>query len=368
MRRLLLLIVACVLVVAPVHPSPQGNGTFQLHFMNVGQGDAAVLISPGGEVVLFDDGVQNHCDKPLSYLDQLGIDHIDYHIASHYHSDHIGCAAEVLSAFPLRGDALDRGSTYTGVFQAYVTAVGAHRKTATQNMVLTVDQGSPTPVTIQIVALNGNGIKTTNENDLSVDAVVHYGNLDIEMGGDLSGVKSGDYEDIESSVAPLVGEIEVYKVHHHGSRYSSNDTWLRTTRPTVGIISADDSTYHHPTIECLSRLHAAGVKTYWTNASNGAVPVQGLDVVGGNIIVEARPGATTFTVLHNGGVADTYPMKATAPRTASATGPFRYAWSKKSQVYHDASCSYVANISPDNLVRGNEPPEGKKPHTCVKKK
>jgi hypothetical protein len=41
--------------------------------MNVGQGDGAVLISPGGQIVLFDSGVRNNCDLPLAYLQQLGV-------------------------------------------------------------------------------------------------------------------------------------------------------------------------------------------------------------------------------------------------------------------------------------------------------
>jgi beta-lactamase superfamily II metal-dependent hydrolase len=77
----------------------QGNGKLQIHYMDVGQGDGAVLISPLGEVVLFDDGVLNQCGKPIGYLQSLGITKIDYHIASHYHADHIGCAPQVLALF-----------------------------------------------------------------------------------------------------------------------------------------------------------------------------------------------------------------------------------------------------------------------------
>jgi competence protein ComEC len=57
----------------------QANGKLQIHFMDVGQGDGALLISPLGETVLFDDGALNFCDKPVSYLQQLGVTKIDYH-------------------------------------------------------------------------------------------------------------------------------------------------------------------------------------------------------------------------------------------------------------------------------------------------
>src|SRR4051794_13148729 len=111
------------LLLCPVFSYAQGNGKLQIHYMDVGQGDGAVLISPMGEVVLFDDGVQNQCDKPVAYLQSIGVTKIDYHIASHYHSDHIGCAQRVLSMFPLQKAAYDRGGSYgTGAFTSYVAA------------------------------------------------------------------------------------------------------------------------------------------------------------------------------------------------------------------------------------------------------
>src|SRR4029077_20709649 len=124
-------------------------GKLQIHYMDVGQGDGAVTISPLGEVVLFDDGVLNQCAKPIAYLNALGITKIDYHIASHYHSDHIGCAATILSMFPLQKAAYDRGGNYTtATYASYVNAVGAKRQTAVKGQAITLDAGSANPVTI----------------------------------------------------------------------------------------------------------------------------------------------------------------------------------------------------------------------------
>ncbi len=276
---------------------PSWARELELDFMDVGQGDGAVLISPGGEVVLFDDGRYKACDKPLHYLRRLGIDHVDYLIVSHYHSDHIGCTKEVLKEFPLKKAAYDRGGSYPGaVFADYVKAVGGLRHTGTKGQVITLDAGSPKPVKIQVTALDGNGVQTTNENDLSLDAVVHYGDFDAELGGDLSGVATADYLDIESGVAPLVGQVEIYDAHHHCSRYSTNGTWLDVTRPKVGIVSAGNgNTYQHPTAECVERLHEAGVQLYWTERGNGVEPDPSLDSVCGNIAVTVGPADRFFS-------------------------------------------------------------------------
>ncbi|MEW6664130.1 MAG: MBL fold metallo-hydrolase [Thermodesulfobacteriota bacterium] len=357
-----LLIFALVLFIAS-SALAQGNGKLQIHFIDVGQGDAAILISPNGETVLFDNGVARFCDMPVSYLQQLGVTKIDYHVASHYHDDHIGCASEVFTAFPLNIAAFDRGYTYPSqVFERYKGAVGTKRKQASVPSKISLDSGD-TPVDIEFVAVNGAGVDTSNENDLSLVAVIRFGKFDAVMGGDLSGFDTENYRDIESLVAAKVGQAEVYKVHHHCSRYSTNDTWLSVVKPKVGIISASGTigrNHSHPTQDCLERLHKAGVKTYWTEPGGGAAPEPGWDVVGGNIIVEAEPNSETFKVICNWNRTDTHSVwesAAVQPPAESA-----YAWSRKSAVYHYSGCRYVSNINPANLERGESPPSGKRLH------
>lgn len=152
-----------------------------------------------------------------------------------------------------------------------MAAVGSHRKAPQPGTKIILDEGSSAPVEIEIMALGGNGIQTTNENDLSVVAVVHFGKFDAELGGDLSGYKTGNYEDIETGVAANMNQIEVYKGHHHCSQYSTNDAWLSKTKPMIGVISTGDGNgYGHPTEECLERLHAANVRAASKPSRRGA--------------------------------------------------------------------------------------------------
>jgi beta-lactamase superfamily II metal-dependent hydrolase len=354
-------------VTLPIAAFGQANGKLQIHFMNVGQGDGALLVSPGGETVLFDDGVRDDCDKPLSYLQQLGVQHIDYHIASHYHDDHIGCAVEVLSQYHLMKQAFDRGGHYpTKTFTNYTNVVGQMRKTVIEGSSLVLDQSSGNPVRIDFVALNGNGVSgAKDENDLSVVCVARFEQFDAVIGGDLSGVSESKYTDVETSVAGKVGQVEVYKVNHHGSRYSSNDDWLDGIKPKIGIISCGEASKHkHPTKKCLDRLHNAGVITFWTTTGGGVAPNPSMDKVGGNIIVEIAPGSTTFTVAYSGDQTNSYQVwnPIVPPPAAPATLTESFAWSRKSDVYHFASCTYVANISPANVQTGAIPPDGKRIH------
>lgn len=341
----------------------QANGKLQIHFIDVGQGDAAVLISPEGEIVLFDNGVAKHCDLSLSYLKKIGISSIDYHIASHYHDDHIGCTTEILKAFPLLKAGYDRGySISSATFNRYRKAIGSLRKPAIVGDKIVLDAATDTPVNIEFVAVNGAGVNTSNENDLSLVAVIRFGRFDVVMGGDLSGYDKNNYKDIESIIADNVGQTEVYKVHHHCSRYSSNEKWLSMIRTKVGIISASGTigrNYGHPTQECLDRLHKYEIKTYWTEIGGGALTDPFRDKVVGNILVECEPNSYTFTVS-NGSLTESYPLWDDESKIAQID--HKYVWSRNSKVYHYPECKDAKRIKPGNLESGDTSPQGKELH------
>jgi beta-lactamase superfamily II metal-dependent hydrolase len=359
MKKILLLflgLLPSVLLIA------QANGKLQMHFINVGQGDAALLISPGGQTVLFDEGVASYCDVPVEYLESLEIKSIDYMVTSHYHLDHIGCTKQILEKFPLKNMAYDRGKTYPStLFDDYLAAVGTKRQKANVNQSLTLDPGTDHEVVITFLALNGAGITTSNENDLSLVSLVKFGALEIIMGGDLSGFNNSDYKDIETKLAGKVKQVEVYKVHHHCSQYSSNSTWLNTIRPRIGIINVVGEYgrgYGHPAEDCMERLHNAGVKTYWTNSGDGIAPDAAWDIVGGDIVVEAMPGSHTFTVTFNGSNVHTYSDWG----YDDAARDISYGWSRNSMLYHYLNCSEVKKIKLQNLQTGQQPPAGKTLH------
>lgn len=217
------------------------------------------------------------------------------------------------------------------------------------------------------MAFNGNGIETKNENDLSVACKVSFHNFDAFLGGDLSGFNQSPYKDIETSVAPKVGQVEVYKVSHHGSQYSSNEQFLRTLKPEIGIISVgtrstgNTDTYRHPRAPCLARLHTAGINTYWTEKGNGVSAEPGHDIIGGNIIVEVKPRSDSFSVTYSNHNKDIYPMWEPF-KAAPSTGSAKYAWSKKSSMYHYITCRFVDIINSQNYQSGSTPPEGKTLH------
>ena len=69
-----------------------------------------------------------------------------------------------------------------------------------------------------------------------------------------------------------------------------------------------------PTADCLERLHKRNVKLYWTEDSKGDAPQSGLDVVGGNIIVNVPANGTDFTNTSNGDHVDSFSLHGTTTR------------------------------------------------------
>jgi hypothetical protein len=255
--------------------------------------------------------VLNQCGKPVSYLQALGVTKIEYHVASHYHSDHIGCTPQILSAFPLQQFAYDRGGSYTtATYTAYVNAVGAKRRTATPGMMITLDAASARPVQILFVASNANGISTTDENDRSLVALVRCGEFEAVFGG-LSGASTGSADPDPSdplapatpattpwrqhAVTPTVGQVEVYKVQPRQFTPGSASSPSARATPT-GILRQTRS------IGCTVWAHGRSVRRPVVARASAR-----WDVVAGTMAVEVWPGADAFAIRYGADV-ETYPM------------------------------------------------------------
>ena len=359
-------------IAVPALAVPPGNGKLQIIHLNAAQGNAAVLISPEGEVAMFDDGSNTtfctncpSCASVLSQLQALGVTNVKLHFASHYHGDHIGCITALPGITIQQG--WDRGGSYTtATYTNYVNYLGAKRRTLTKGQIFMLDSLSAHPVIIKCVALNGDGVATTDENSLSVVMKVTYGEFDEEIGGDLEGQNSGSNRDIETGVGPQVGKVEVTLVHHHASAYSTNENWLNAIQPKIGIVTAGNgNSYIHPNPTTMARLHSHGVRTYWSQLGAGATPDPTWDKVANGpirIVATWQPGgvdsiyaaayADTFT---NSGTA----VDATAPSVAVVSPNGGESWpsgSAQSVTWNASDNVGVTSVDLDYSVHGSAGP------------
>lgn len=248
---------------------------------------------------MIDSGRWNACSKVTSYVAGLAVDHLDYHFATHYDADHIGCLDDLVSAGLSLGACYDRGGAGdTQTYATYAATCGAARHTATKGQTFDLGGGA----SIEIVDLNGAGISTSDENALGMVLKLIYGSFDHVFPGDLEGTSPN----VESVVGPEVGDVDVCKVTHHGSEFSNTDAWLNAISPEVCVLSVGNNSYDHPTAEALERLHGHGVYLYWTSTGSGPVSDPSWDTVaGGSITIAVSPNEDQYTVA-GPGFSDTY--------------------------------------------------------------
>jgi beta-lactamase superfamily II metal-dependent hydrolase len=299
----------------PCIPPAPGERLKIVH-LDVGQGDGAVLITPGGQVVLIDTGKAGTGVMGVSVLNQLralGVTHVDRHFQSHYHADHLANIDEIVNGGIAIDKGYDRGTANqpgTQIYNTYVSTLGTKRRTMVANQVVTLDSLSAHPVTIKCVTPNGGGLGTSDENDMSMVLKVSYGEFDMEFGGDLPGTSPA----AEAAVGPLVGQVEVYKVHHHGSATATSAAWLAATQPKVAVISVGTgNSFGHPSATALTHLHDASVHTYWTETGAGVAPNPAWDKVSnGQVTIMATWQAAGVDTIRGNGFTDTFTNYGTA--------------------------------------------------------
>ena len=228
---------------------------FDIYCLNVGQGDATIVVSPSGQTLLMDGGNNGKGNSVvIPFFQSHGISDLDYMVASHLEADHIGGLDEVAESF-MPVIAYDHGGTHdTITYQDYAAAIASVRQTISAGHVINLGGG----VTATCLCVGGNlpggqSVSVSDENDRSVGLLVEYDDFDFWVSGDLGG-GGGALYDVESAVAPHIGDVDVLRVNHHGSSTSSNSTFLQTLLPEIAVISVGNNSYGHPTQDVLDRI------------------------------------------------------------------------------------------------------------------
>ncbi len=250
------------------------NPWFKIIIIDVGQGDEALLIEPSGKAALIDTGPPDKGAQALfPILHDQAIDEIQNIFISHYHEDHTGGLNAILAQQKLKPSVV----------------IDKHNAVVGQTIALG-------PVAIQVKATNGQigdifsvtDDQQGDENNLSLALLVQYGNFRYFSDGDLPG-GGGEppYQtiDLETSLAPLVGDVDILHIPHHGSHTSSNVNFLAALKPEVVVISVGDKNeFFHPHPSVMERLKKTGAKIYqtergWLHAT------EGVEVVNGSICI-----------------------------------------------------------------------------------
>jgi beta-lactamase superfamily II metal-dependent hydrolase len=254
-------------------------GHLAVRFIDVGQGDATLIQTPDGTVILVDGGPLDSTPAIHAALAERGINRIDRVVVTHTDADHLGgLAALSAGADTVPGTAddirieewLDEGGLDgcgSAACAAYRSAAGGRRAiTAADDLHLPGDTHlellASAGTVVGFGAIGATGERPAaadDDNARSVVLMLRQGAARILLTGDITGGGLGT-PDVEAALSPrLGGSVDVLKVAHHGSRSSTSSTFAAAARPRLSIVSAGtDNSHCHPTAEVLTRLAATG--------------------------------------------------------------------------------------------------------------
>lgn len=291
------------------------SGGLDVHFLDVGQGDATLVIAPGGQTLLIDGGPRSAANVVRAAIRDRALGRLDAVVLSHTDADHLGGLVEVLQGDdgePGTSDDLVPELRFAGVDDGSCTSeVCADLRRLAAWPFETPEVGdlvaplSLEGVEVTVVAVDGDvgagavaGADDDNERSMVVQ--VSFGGRTVLVTGDLTGGGNGE-ADLESALAARTGPIDVLRVSHHGSATSTAPAALAAWQPRAIVLSlGTDNAYCHPATEVIARLGGAGAPIYSTGSG---IVLDGARCSGETAWpAQARPGlgSITLTLLADG--------------------------------------------------------------------
>lgn len=239
---------------------PGNGGAAEIYFLDVGQGDAQLAVLPDGARVLIDGGPANGMAlREIERVSDMFKRRIDVVVLTHPEEDHFGGLIQVLRRIPV-GAVITNGfpgkSAMFPEFERAVAESGAILFEAASGD--SVRQGG---AVFRAVSPDASDLPRGNAHETNEKSVVLV--LDVE---ETRLLFSGDIgEKTERSLSGKIGRIDVLKVAHHGSKFSSSEAFLSSLRPKLAFVGVGKNSYGHPAKETLARLSSAGAEIFRTD-------------------------------------------------------------------------------------------------------
>lgn len=247
------------------------DADLQIHFIDVGQGDCS-LIMYKDSAMLIDCGEAEEAKTVISYIKKQGIEKLDYVVATHPHSDHMGAMSYIISEFEIgkviaprvKDELTPTSKVYKNFLQALkskgLKLTAAKPKTSYSFKKSDEDDAPPQ---FEILA----PLKDYDDlNNYSVVLRLTYGSTSYLFTGDAEKIAESDILDEGENV-----DSDVLKVGHHGSSTSTSEEFLEAVSPEKCVIQyGEGNSYGHPHAETIDAIENFGAEWYST-AQNGNI-------------------------------------------------------------------------------------------------
>lgn len=227
--------------------------------LDVGQGQSLVVTSHGRRALIDCGGTQNPGDRAATYLQSQGKSTLDLLILTHFHEDHAGGVLELMDRVKVAAIAapdVDQDSPIRQAIEAKAAEQGIPIHYITENTLVILGQAQLTlyrPV---------EGGSDSNEQCLAILCAKE--GWEALITGDMPAE-----EEARLAARENLPDLEVLVAGHHGSKYSTSQTFLEAVTPETVVISVGYNSYGHPAPETLARIEAVGATVYRTDWHGG---------------------------------------------------------------------------------------------------
>lgn len=256
------------------------EGSCEFHMIDVGQGDA-ILIRVDDKNILIDTSEAGEKQKLVDYLKKYNVTEIEYFVATHPDSDHIGNAAYVIENYTIKNVILSPKEHTSKTYEKMISAIEAKVESGEIQNVINPQEAYPEigydglgdSIMVGELELKMLGpigtFSNSDNNNPSVVIMARWGNNKVLLTGDAE--TKAEQRIIEEYGSAL--KCDVLKVGHHGSHSS---TWesglLQYAKPTYATISCGTgNSYGHPHTEAMNALQEHNVTVYRTDLQGSIV-------------------------------------------------------------------------------------------------
>lgn len=237
---------------------PKGAPILRVTFLDVGQGDAILFRTPGGQDILIDGGpdasVLDGLGRELSFFDRT----VELLLLTHPDADHFQGQIDIFERYRVRrivtNGTAGKAPSYR-VWEERAKAEGAALNVACAGQEFRFDHD----ITLRIASPACGAAQSDETNDDSLLMVLTYGSTSFLLTGDAT-IKA------EHVALPQLSDVDVLKVGHHGSKTSTSSELLDAVKPEIAILSVGaDNRYGHPHESVLTRLTERTIRIFRTD-------------------------------------------------------------------------------------------------------
>ncbi len=224
-----------------------------LHFIDTGNSDA-ILIQQGDVAALIDGGDNDDETLVVDYLKAQGIEKLEYVIATHPDADHIGGLDAVMSQLEVGQVFVGNGKATTKTYTDFIEAI--MDRGLSPSVPLLYSEFPLGEATLKVVSV----ANEKDPNNCSLVILYTYGENKVLFMGDAD-------QSIEKSLdINQIGDVDLIKVGHHGSKTSSNKEFISAINPEYAVITCGTGNkYGHPNKETLETLEELKIDVYRTD-------------------------------------------------------------------------------------------------------